>query len=252
MNGTPARTDRQHAWPPGVPVSAAPVPALFSLVSLQHVDLIVSIVLTVAAIAIVAALAVSFWRELSNDTITIAPIAVPRELAERGYEPQVAAARLRDAYRDLHAESGTRFQQRVMQRAQGAPDIQLPGGRTSMRGIVRYLRQLFGRPGAEIDGEITREGEGYVLRLRYAGARIEPVGGERAPDADVGDVLRGGAEDLMLVTDPGTLGWRVLQQERPSGTFPLAERVFERASRSDVPIDRARGLMGLGKIHDEL
>ena len=84
---TPARTDRQHAWPPGVPVSAAPVPALFSLVSLQHVDLIVSIVLTVAAIAIIAALAVSFWRELSNDTITIAPIAVPRELAERGYAP---------------------------------------------------------------------------------------------------------------------------------------------------------------------
>ena len=252
MSGPTAANRRHQAPPPDVPVSAAPLPALFSLVSLQHVDLIASIALSLAAVAIIAALAISFRRELRNNTITIAPIAVPRELAERGYEVQVVAARLLDAYRDLHAESGTRFQQRFTQRAQGAPDIQLPGGRTSMRGIVRYLRQLFGQPGAEIDGEITREGDGYVLRLRYGGVRIEPVGGERVPNAGVGDVLRGGAEDLMLVTDPGTLGWRILQKERPDGAFPLAERVFERASRSDVPIDRARGLMGLGKICDEL
>jgi tetratricopeptide (TPR) repeat protein len=234
-----------------IPVSAAPVPALFSIVSLQHVDMIVSILLTLVAIGIVGALAFAFWRELRNDTIVIAPIAVPRELADRGYEPHVVAARLLDAYRDLHAESGTYFQQRMTQRAAGAPDIQLPGGRTSMRGIVRYLRQLFGRPAAEIDGEVTREDGGYVLRLRYAGARIEPVGGERAADSDIANVLCGGAEDLMLVTDPGTLGSRVMLRERPGANFPLAERIFERAARSDVSIDRARGIAGLGRIRKE-
>src|SRR5438105_3809690 len=144
----------------------APFPALFSFVSLQHVDTMLSILLTLAAIGIVGGLALAFWRELRNDTIVIAPIAVPRDIADRGYEPQVVAARLLDAYRELHAESGTFFHQRLTQRAAGAADIQLAGGRTSMRGIVRYLRQLFGRPAAEIDGELTRERDGYVLRLR--------------------------------------------------------------------------------------
>ena len=236
---------------PVIPAFTAPVPALFSVVSLQQVDLIVSIVLTLAAIGIVGALVAAFWRELRNDPIVIAPIAVPRDLAERGYEPQVVAARLLDAYRDLHAESGTYFQQRMTQRASGAPDVQLPGGRTSMRGIVRYLRQLFGRPASEIDGEVTRESDGYVLRLRYGGVRIEPVDGERAANEDISKVLRGGAEDLMLVTDPGTLGSRIMLHERPGGSFPLAERVFERATRSNVPVDRARGFAGLGKIREE-
>lgn len=240
-----------HRYGPTIPVAAAPAPALFSIVSLQHVDLIASIALTLAVLGVAGALVIAFWRELRNDTIVIAPIAVPRDLADRGYEPHVVAARLLDAYRDLHSESGTFFQRRLAQRASAVPDVRLAGGRTSMRGIVRYLRQLFGRPAAEIDGEVTREGDGYVLRLRYGGVRIEPLVGQRAAEPEISKVLGAGAEDLMLVTDPGTLGARVMLQERPSGNFPLAERVFARAARSDVPIDRARGLAGLGRIRDE-
>ena len=112
------------------------MPAFFTLVSLQQLDMLLSILLTLAALAILVALAIAFWRELANDTVVIAPIAVPRDLAERGYEPQVVAARLLDAYRELHAESGTLFRRRMTQRSSGAPDVQLPGGRTSMRGIV--------------------------------------------------------------------------------------------------------------------
>jgi len=230
---------------------ALPVPALFSVVSLQHVDTILSIVITVAVVGIVGGLLIAFWRELRSDTLVIAPIAVSHDLAARGYEPQVVAARLLDAYRDLHAESGTYFQQRVAQRAAGAPDVQLPGGRTSMRGIVRYLRQLFGRPAAEIDGEVTREGEGYVLRLRHGGLRIQPLSGVRPANTDIAAVLCSGAEDLMLVTDPATLGQRMMLQERGTGSFALTERVFERAARSERPMDRARGYAGLGKIRNE-
>ena len=236
-------------WP-SVAQASAPVPALFSVVSLQNVDLVLSIVLSLAAVAVVGALAVAFRRELRNDTIIISPIAVPRDLGERGYQPQVVAARLLDAYRDLHAESGTQFHQRVAQRAEGVPDVQLPGGRTSMRGIVRYLRHLFGRPAAEIEGEVTREGDGYTMRLRYGGVRIEPVERDRVPNADIASVLRSGAADLMLVTDPGTLGQRLMQQERPSGRYPLAERVFERAVHSNVTLDRVRGYLGLARIRE--
>jgi tetratricopeptide (TPR) repeat protein len=227
-----------------------PAPALFSLVSLQHVDLILSIALTLVGIAVVVALGIAFWRELANDTITISPIFVPRDLAERGYEPPVVAARLLDAYRELHAESGAPFLRRRTERAAGEPDIQLPGGRTSMRGIVRYLRRLFGRPAAEVDGEVTREGNGYVLRLRFRGARIIPIQGERAPNPDVATVLRGAAEDLMLMTDPGTLGLRVMQVERAGGEFTLAARAFEHAMHSDLAVDRARGFLGFARIRE--
>src|SRR4029450_14015032 len=123
-------------------------------------------------------------------------------------------------------------------------------GRTSMRGIVRYLRRLFGRPAAEVDGEGTREGDGYVLRLRFRGVRIVPIHGERAPALDFAAVLRGGAEDLMLMTDPGTLGLRVMQVERPSGQFTLSERAFEHAVHSDAAIDRARGFLGFARIRE--
>src|SRR5215472_7201486 len=95
-----------------IPASAAPVPAFFTLVSLQQLDTILSIVLTLAAIVIVAALALAFWRELANDTVVIAPIAVPRDLAERGYEAQVVAARgrrtRRAASRWTHVDAGDR------------------------------------------------------------------------------------------------------------------------------------------------
>ena len=227
-----------------------PAPALVSVVSLQNVDLILSIALTLFGIAVVAALAVAFWRELANDTITISPIYVPRDLADRGYEPQVVAARLLDAYRELHAESGVPFLPRRPQRAAGEPDIQLPGGRTSMRGIVRYLRRLFGRPAAEVDGEITREGDAYVMRLRFRGVRIVPIEGERAPSLDLASVLRGGAEDLMLMTDPGTLGLRLLQVEPAERKFDVSERAFERAVHGDAAIDRARGFLGYARIRE--
>src|ERR1700746_1140187 len=67
-----------------IPASITPMPAFFTLVSLEQVDMILSIVLTLAAIAVVGALALALWRELANDTVVIAPIAVPRDLAERG------------------------------------------------------------------------------------------------------------------------------------------------------------------------
>lgn len=242
MLATPRNLAREPA--------TVPVPALVSVVSLQNVDLVVSIALTVIAIVLIGALAVAVWREWRNDTIVISPIAVPSELAARGYEPHVVAARLLDAYRDLHAESGTYYLQRRTQRALGMPDVQLPGGRTSMRGIVRYLRQLFGHPAAEVDGEVTREDGGYVLRLRFGGTRIEPVHGERAPDLGIANVLRGGAEDLMLITDPGTLGARVLRGERAGGQFTHSERIFRHATHSSTAHDRARGLTGLARIRE--
>jgi Flp pilus assembly protein TadD len=65
---------------PPVSVSAAPVPALFSVLAVQQFDMIVSIVLALAAIGIAGALVVAFWRELRNDTIVIAPIAVSHDL----------------------------------------------------------------------------------------------------------------------------------------------------------------------------
>jgi tetratricopeptide (TPR) repeat protein len=81
--------------------------------------------------------------------------------------------------------------------------------------------------------------------------RIEPLIGERPANADIAAVLRSGAEDLMLVTDPATLGSRIMLQERGTGSFALTERVFERAARSERPMDRARGYAGLGKIRNE-
>jgi hypothetical protein len=48
------------------------------------------------------------WKALTQKTITIAPIAVPKMLAESGYTADVAAQRLRDALNKVVAEARTR------------------------------------------------------------------------------------------------------------------------------------------------
>src|SRR5689334_8885331 len=64
-----------------------------------------SFTLTVSAVFTVVVIAMLLIQELTRGAIAIEPISVPKELAENGYAPEVAARRLRDAVNAFAVEA---------------------------------------------------------------------------------------------------------------------------------------------------
>jgi len=214
---------------PWLRTTASPVGALFSVTSLQQVDLILSIAFMLAIIAVIVLVALALRRELSSDTVLLDPIEVPDDFAARGYRPAVVAARLLDALREMQNRSGASSERRAAERAASAPEVQLPGARLSVRSFIRYLRRLLGKPPTEITGEITKEDGGYRIRLRQNGVRIVTVGDRRPPTHDLDLLFQSGAGDLLLAVDPYPLIATSYSGEMPGPAFPRTTALIERA-----------------------
>ena len=242
------------AAPPGLPpwerTTASPVGALFSVVSLQQIDLLLSIALMLVIIAFIVLVALALRRELRSDTVVLDPIEVPEDLAARGYSPAVAAARLLDVLREMQNRSGASSERRAAERAAGAPEVQLPGTRVSMRSLIRYLRRLLGMPPSEISGEITREDGGYRIRLRQNGIRIVAVGDRRPPTQDLDLLFQSGASDLLLAVDPYPLIATAYFNEIPGPAFPRTTALIERALTNPKVRGRAWILGARAMIHE--
>ena len=73
--------------------------------------LLATAVLSLASVLTFTFIAALLWDDLTEKTIAISPIAVPRMLVENGYTADVAAQRLQDALKkvaeDAHDEQGT-------------------------------------------------------------------------------------------------------------------------------------------------
>jgi len=64
-------------------------------------------VLSVASVCAVAIIVVLLWKALTQKTIAIAPISVPKTIAENGYTADVAAQRLHDALNKVVEDART-------------------------------------------------------------------------------------------------------------------------------------------------
>jgi hypothetical protein len=67
------------------PTATVPVGAMFGLLSMPHVDVIMSVVLALPLLTVVGGLVYAFWREARNNTAFLEPIEVPHELARRAF-----------------------------------------------------------------------------------------------------------------------------------------------------------------------
>lgn len=226
-----------------------PVGAMFGLLALPHVDAIVSTVMSVALVALVVGIVIAIWREIRKDIVFLEPIEAPLDLMRRGYSPPVAAARLLDEARAIQRHSTGASSRRPLGNITALADLELPGGKLSVRAIVKFARAMVGRPATSIGGEITRDARGYGIRLRLRGMAIEPVGGTREPAASVEDVLHQGALDLLQVVDPLTLS-QYFTTDGPPGEEgeALARRVLQQVIRDGNAPERARALGDLGLI----
>jgi hypothetical protein len=111
------------------------------------------IVLQLAGLLAFALIGVLLWKTLTQKTIAIAPISVPKMLAENGYSAEVAAQRLHDALNKVVREkTGQRlrsrpifpaswFRQSVC-RSKPSPPTSAPFSTSKAAGIFRGSSQL--------------------------------------------------------------------------------------------------------------
>lgn len=222
---------------------------MLHLLALPHVDAFIATVLLVSLVALMAGLAIAIWLEIRKDIVFLEPIEVPSDLARRGYSPAVAAARLLDEARSVQRHATGASSRRPLGNITALADLQLPGGKLSVRAIVRFARAMLGRPAISIGGEITRSAQGYGIRLRVRGLAIEPVGGTRSAATSVEDVLHNGALDLLQAVDPFTL-FLYFTTDGPQGEHgdTIAQRVLQQVIAEGKAMDRARALGEMGRI----
>ena len=226
-----------------------PVGALFGLVSLPNVDAIVATVLSLALFAFIVGIAIAIWREIRKDTVFLEPIEVPADLARRGYSPTVTAAQLLDEARAIQTRTTSLAGRRPLANVAALADLQLPGGRLSVRSLVRLARSILGRPATSIGGEIYRNADGYRIRLRIRGMAIAPIAGPRAAAARIEEVLHAGALDLLQAVDPQTLALHLSIAEHADGDAH-ARLLLRQVIRNGTAADRARALGLLANIEN--
>lgn len=219
-----------------------PVGALFSLVTLPNVDLIVAWVVSLIVLGFILALAFAFWREVRNDTVFLESIEVPAELDQMGFHPSVVASHLLDEAVAMQQRGSGWRRRRRLENVAAVADMQAPGGYFSIRAIVKSVRAMLGRPATRISGDITRDSEGYRLRLRVGGRMIEPVAGPHAAASDVAELIRNGAHDLLQAVDPFALASYFFNGPEAGTEAPNTMRLVQVVLRDDHLEDRAWAL----------
>jgi hypothetical protein len=124
----------------------------------------------VSAVFTVVVIALLLIQELTPGAIAIEPISVPKELAENGYAPEVAARRLRDTVNAFAVEAKASVKGPDTALRGEVPDIVVPTVGISISSIAEAIR---GFPHSSlhrrISGEFTIGDRLLWLRLRIDG-----------------------------------------------------------------------------------
>ena len=130
--------------------------------------------LTLALSGLVAAVVIAtlMVQGLTRHTVAVLPIAVPKELADKGFVPEVAASRLRDAMNAVAERSQAPKGPEIALRSD-VPDIVVPTVGISIDSIVTAIRGFLHRNRRRtISGEFTVADGQLWLRLRLDGGQI--------------------------------------------------------------------------------
>ncbi len=211
----------------------------------QNVAAVFTILLSIALIALLAALIYALWRELRRNIIVLDPLEVPRELALRGYTPAVVTERLLNAIHTIQSVANTQKPRRGHIASALQADIQIPVGQLSIKALARYFRQLLDLPDQHVVGEITRDGDALTLMLRRRDGAQMTLARPRTA-TDVAPLIAAGAEEAVRLTDPYVLASYYIEQELPGPDFPRTTEALQHVidTRPDEA-PWARNLQGL-------
>lgn len=185
----------------------------------QDVGALFSILLSVVLIVVIAALVFAFIKEVRRETIYLEPVDVPEDLVKRGYSPGVVTDRLLDRVRAIQTVATTPKARLGVESNAAQVDIQVPGGAASMKGLVRYARNMLDLPEQHLGGEITRDGDSLRLLLRLRDRHKVTVIADAIAADSVDGLLQKGGEAIVRATDPYVLASYWYQNEDPKRNF---------------------------------
>ena len=170
----------------------------------------VNIVLVLFVVALGAA---AIW-EMRRRSIVIEPIEVPKDLAEKGFTPNVAALRVASEINRLQRAARLRIRREDgFELSATQIDFTVPSAGISYRALLRYVRQFFGTPEERIRGEITRTTFATVdaagaahnslsVVLRTADGRSTQADLATGSDLQLDVLIRSAAFELASFVDP--------------------------------------------------
>jgi tetratricopeptide (TPR) repeat protein len=202
-------------------------------------------------------------QELARNVVIVAPIAVPKDLADSGYTQDVASRRLGDALkayagvdqRASHELSGAGVDQDDSPELGGAyitsltiqagderpPDFVVPQIGLSLEAIVASIRSvLHHRRGQTISGELIFHDNKYALRVRVDD-RI--VFDSKFDSENPDDLLTRAAPRVLEQVQP-YLSARAEARDNPDQAYQKAEDIIASRSESDPNVQGAHLLKG--------
>jgi tetratricopeptide (TPR) repeat protein len=205
-----------------------------------------TVVLTLAGLFTFVFIAVLLWQALAKKTIAIAPISVPKMLAESGYTADVAAQRLHDALNKVVKYARTRKNKKgpVVALQADLPSIVVPTIGLSLETIAADIRTFFRiARRSNISGEFTIAQKLLWLRLRINGQDffISPNGVDpERPD----DLLLPAAEKVFEWVEPYIVA-ASLSQRDPGKCLEIVRRIIANGPETDQSVPLAHDLVGV-------
>jgi tetratricopeptide (TPR) repeat protein len=205
---------------------------------------LVAVVLSLAGLFTFVFIAVLLWQALTKKTIAIAPIPVPKMLAESGYTADVAAQRLHDFLNKVVEDAHSRKNGAEVVLQADLPTIVVPTVGLSLEAIAADIRTFFHSTGSlNISGELTIVQKQLWLRLRMNGRDFftSPMGVDpERPD----DLLAPAAEKVFELADP-YIAAASLSERDPGKSLEIARRIIVSRPETDQSVPWAHNLVGL-------
>jgi hypothetical protein len=205
--------------------------------------LIATIVLNLVAFFTFVIIAALLWEALTQKTIAIAPISVPKTVAENGYTADVAAQRLHDALNKVVEDAHLRKKGPEVALQTELPSIVVPTIGLSLETIAADIRTFFHITERwNISGELTIAQEQLWLRLRMNGREFfrSPNGvNPKRPD----ELFAPAAEQVFEQTDP-YIAAASLYQRDPGKCLEIAKRIIADRPETDQSVPWAHYAVG--------
>ena len=181
-------------------------------------------------------------RGLTEHVTVIEPLSVPKELEDRGYTPEVAGKRMRDAVNRFASSVNTSMKNPEIALPGELPNIVVPTVGLSLDAIVASIRTLLrSTRSRSVTGEFTSVDKQLWLRLRLDSREIysSPPGEVDKPD----DLLPAAAAAVLKNIQP-YFAAAAMRSSNPTGAMALANEVIEHRPESDENVAWLYNLKG--------
>jgi Tfp pilus assembly protein PilF len=166
------------------------------------------------------------YQSVTQKVISIAPISVPKELANNGYTPDVAAERLQDALNDIIDRAHSVRRGPNVAGQADLPSIVVPSTSFSTETIAAQIRRFLRITSrSNVSGEITTLDKKLWLRLRLNGHDLYATsagGNLKRPD----DLFEPAAQKIFEETDPYIFANSLFNTE-PDRCLKIARRIID-------------------------